>query len=268
MVGSDTTRRRLLIGFALAAPVVAVALIRTNLIAALTPLFISHVLLLYATLLPNSEWWGPVFSSFATDKREVWLTIDDGPSPGHTLQMLDALDRFGARATFFVIGAKAEKFPHLITEILARGHSLANHTFSHSAATFWCAGPSRIAREVDRCAETLRSTAARPNLFLRAPVGMKSPYLHPALVRRGLILIGWSVRGFDTVRRKPEEVARRIGEAARPGAIIVLHEDHQIKRDPGFNPRCLELTLERLTARGYEFVIPSVERLRSGAART
>lgn len=263
MADSGKTTRRLLLTFAIVAPVISLAMIRTHMVAALAPLFLSHLLLLYATLVANSEWWGPVFSSFETDKPEVWLTIDDGPSPQHTVQMLDALERAGARATFFVIGAKAEKFPHLVTEILTRGHSVANHTFSHSSATFWCAGPKRIAREIDRGAEILRATPTRPNLFFRAPVGMKSPYLHPALARRGLALIGWSVRGFDTVRRDPNEVAERIEKAAKPGAIIVLHEDHQVDRDPAFNPRCLELTLERLSARGYEFVIPSPEQLRS-----
>lgn len=257
--------RLLLLGFAIVAPIIALALIRTNLVLALLPLFVSHLLLLYATLLANNQWWGPVVTSFHTDNDEVWLTIDDGPSPEHTLAMLDLLERFQARATFFVIGAKAEKHPHLMTEILARGQAVANHTFTHPAATFWCAGTRRISREIDRCAQTLRETPARQNLFFRAPVGMKSPFLHPALARRSLRLIGWTARGLDTVRRNAEEVAERAERSVKPGAIFVLHEGHQTQRDPGFGPRCLELTLQRLTARGYRFVIPSPGQLRDAS---
>ncbi|MBA3881854.1 MAG: polysaccharide deacetylase family protein [Chthoniobacterales bacterium] len=256
--------RPLLLGFAFVAPLISLALIQTSIILALVPLFVSHLLLLYATLVANSQWWGAVLTTFDTRRDEVWLTIDDGPSPAHTIKVLDMLERFGARATFFVIGARAEKHPHLITEILARGHTLANHTFSHTARTFWCAGPQRIAREIDRCAETLRSSPARPNLFFRAPVGMTSPFLHPALARRGMRLVGWTVRGLDTIQRDVEKVAERIEKRVKPGAIILLHEGHQITRDPGFGPHCLELTLQRLSQRGYHFVIPLPEQLGTG----
>ncbi len=255
--------RRLLIAFAIVAPVVSIVLIHTNLFLALAPLFVSHLLLLYPTLVANSQWWGPVLTAFATDKDEVWLTIDDGPSPTHTIQMLDTLERFGARATFFVIGARADKHPHLITEILARGHAVANHTFSHPVRTFWCAGPRRIAREIEGCAETLRATPARPNVFFRAPAGMTSPFLHPALARRRINFVGWTVRGLDTVRRDTERVAESIEKRVRRGAIILLHESHHIARDPAFGPRCLELTLQRLSSRGYRFVIPQPEQLRT-----
>lgn len=257
--------RSLLLGFAIVAPIIAIALIRFGVLIALAPIFVSHLLLLYATLVANSQWWGPVFTAFETDKEEVWLTIDDGPSPLHTIEMLDILERFGARATFFVIGENAEKHPHLVTEILARGHAVANHTFSHSARTFWCAGPARVAREIDGCAETLRATSTRPNVFFRAPVGMKSPFVHRALARRGLRFVGWTVRGLDTIRRDPTIVAAYIDKGAHRGAIILLHEGHQTERDPSFSTQCLELTLQRLSDRGYQFVIPPPAALRTHA---
>src|SRR5947207_14155724 len=114
--------RRALLVFAFLAPFLAFFLLRVNLAAALAPIFFSHVLLLYPTLVPNCQWFGPVLRSFGTSEPEVWLTIDDGPSPAHTVALLDLLDRFQARATFFVIGKHAEQYPHLVTEILTRGH--------------------------------------------------------------------------------------------------------------------------------------------------
>lgn len=255
--------RALLLGFAMVAPLLSLALIGTGIVAALAPLFTSHVLLLYATLVPNCQWWGPVFTRFQTAAREVWITIDDGPSPAHTLKMLDLLEQFDARATFFVIGARAEKHPHLITEILSRGHALANHTFTHPRFTFWCASAAKIQMELDGCAEQLRTTAERPANLFRAPAGMRNLFVHPALARRQLALVGWSVRGLDSVARDPAGVAERIERKAKPGVIILLHEGLKIDTDPEFSPRCLELTLQRLAARGYRFIIPRPDQLRT-----
>jgi peptidoglycan/xylan/chitin deacetylase (PgdA/CDA1 family) len=257
--------RALLFGFALIAPVISLALIREPIFVTLAPIFVSHLFLLCATLIANNQWWGPVITSFDTANDEVWLTIDDGPTAAHTARMLDVLQRFDARATFFVIGANAEKHPHLVTEILTRGHAVANHTFTHPAWTFWCVGPKRIAREVARCSETLRATAERPDRLFRAPAGMKSPFLHPVLAPRSMSVVGWTVRGLDTVSRDAARVAERIDKRIRPGAIVLLHDGHQLARDPDFGVRCLELTLERLAARGYRFVIPAPEQLRTRA---
>src|SRR4030081_1573758 len=166
--------RRALLAFVFIAPCLGFYFVRFNLVLALAPIFLSHLLLLYPTLMANCQWFGPVMRSFETDKPEVWLTIDDGPSPAHTVAMLDLLDRFDARATFFVIGQPAEEHPHLITEILSRGHEIANHTYSHPSGAFGCAGPRRIGLEIDLCAELLRAGPDRPARFFRAPVGLKN----------------------------------------------------------------------------------------------
>ena len=258
--------RRFLLAFAVVAPCLAFYLLRANLFLALAPIFLSHVLLLYPTLVANCQWFGPVIGHFETNESEVWLTIDDGPSPEHTVAILELLDRFQARATFFVIGHRAEKYPHLITEILAHGHEIANHTYSHPSATFWAAGPRRISAEIDLCAELLRVGPDRPGHYFRAPAGLKNIFVHPELKRRRLALIGWTVRGFDTVRRDPAQVAARIMRRTKPGAIVVLHEGQRVAKDPAFNPRCLELTLSGLAEKGFRCVIPRLEQLRARAA--
>jgi peptidoglycan/xylan/chitin deacetylase (PgdA/CDA1 family) len=254
--------RRLLLAFALLAPCLGLYLVRFNVVMALAPIFLSHVLLLYATLFANCQWFGPVMRSFETDQPEVWLTIDDGPSPVHTTAMLDLLDRFDARATFFVIGKQAEQYPHLLTEILTRGHEIANHTYSHPSGTFWMAGPRRIALEIDLAAELLSAAPDRPARFFRAPVGLKNLFVHPELYHRGLALVGWSVRGLDTVRRDAAQVASRIVRNIKPGAIVVLHEGHRSESRPEFNPQCLELTLSGLAEQGYRCVLPRSDQLR------
>ncbi|HEY2614942.1 MAG TPA: polysaccharide deacetylase family protein [Chthoniobacterales bacterium] len=265
-VRNDNSRwqRPALLGFAGVAPFLALYLLRTNLVMALTPIFVSHLLLLYATLVPNCQWWGPAIRSFETAQPEVWLTIDDGPSIAHTTKLLDLLQRFNARATFFVVGSRAENHPHLITEILSRGHEIANHTYSHPSGSFWAAGPRRTAREIERCAEWLRAAPDRPARWFRAPAGLRNCFLHPELARRGLSLVGWTARGFDTVARDPQKVADKILHEMKPGTIILLHEGHRVAQDPDFHPSCLELTLSGLTERGYQCVIPRPEQLRGG----
>src|SRR6185369_15168543 len=87
----------------------------------------------------------------------------------------------------------------------------------------WCLSPAAVAAEIDGCA-----AAIPPTRWFRAPVGMKNPAVHPALRRRGMRLIGWSARGFDTVRADVDAVARRIVPRAFPGAIIVMHQGRDI----------------------------------------
>ncbi len=247
-------RRWAVLGFAIFAALFFVAVVAFHPWLALGVLFVSHLLVLFPTLVANCPWWGPVLTRFETAQREVWLTIDDGPDATHTPYFLELLARFDARATFFVIGQKAEQLPNEIARIRAAGHEIANHTWSHPSGTFWAYPPGRIAVEIDR-----HPIAAR---YFRAPAGLKNFFLHPLLARRDMLLVGWTVRGLDTVSRDAAAVAERIRRGLRPGAIILLHEGHRTESAPDFHPRCLELTLELLAAEGYRCVLPEPEQLR------
>lgn len=224
---------------------------------ALGVLFVSHLLILFPTLVANCQWWGPVITSFETPRREVWLTIDDGPDPVQTPRMLELLARFEAPATFFVIGQKAADYPAEIERIRQAGHEIANHTFSHPSGSFWALPPARIAAEIDR--HPISSHC------FRTPAGLKNFFVHPVLVRRGMRLVGWTVRGLDTMSKDPAAVAARIRRGLKPGAIVLLHEGHRVATEPDFHPRCLELTLTTLAQEGYRCVRPSPEQLRPRA---
>ena len=201
-------------------------------------------LLVYGTLVPNAQLLGPVITCFEPEGNEVWLTIDDGPADD-TMQVLDALD---VKATFFVKGNLAREHPELIRAMVERGHGIANHSETHPSATFWCLGPAAIAREID---------GGVASKWFRAPVGMKNPFVHPALRRRGMRLIGWSVRGFDSVGGDVERVVRRIVPRVFPGAIVVMHQGRAI------SARCIARVVAELRARGYRFVIPDDARLKT-----
>lgn len=251
------------------------------------PLFLSAgALVLWHQLAPNAQGLVRVFSRFQTDRREVWLTFDDGPDPEDTPRLLDLLDQHQARATFFLIGQRAARHPHLVAEIARRGHEIAHHTHTHPTATFWSATPTRVHQELDAALPHLDpilnhespilnhkslilnhksltnnppASSGRVRLF-RAPVGIKPLSLGPALRQRQLLCLGWTLRSRDTFARDPAAVAAHVLKKVRPGTIILLHEGPPLP--PAIRVQALAHLLPALTAAGYRCLIPPTEALR------
>ena len=233
--------RTLIITFAIAGVVVAIAW-HSLLSFAAGALLVAPMI--YATFRPNVTWLGPVVSRFETNAKEAWLTIDDGPTDD-TPALLDLLDRCGVRATFFVKGVLAAAHSEWLRDIVARGHTIGNHSDTHPAGTFWCSPPNVIAREIDRC-----NAAIPPTKLFRAPVGFKNLFVHPALRKRGMQLVGFNVRAFDAVENDVEKIEARIMDDLAPGAIVLLHQGCE------WSLRAIERTIESARAHGYSFVIP------------
>jgi len=214
-------------------------------------MFAVHSLYLAGSLRPNSGWFHPAVRRFASADKAVWLTFDDGPDEVLTPQVLALLKKHDARATFFLIGQRASAAPELVRQIDAAGHQLANHTFTHPAGRFWCLPSRAIRREVARCNQALQAiTGQKPHLF-RAPVGMVSPAVAPALQENALTLIGWSARGFDARTGSPEGIMQRVLRDLCPGSIILLHPERRAE-----SLAALDLLLSELTRQGYRCVIP------------
>lgn len=214
-------------------------------------LLASHMPFWLATLKPDSCLLGPVLSRLPTREPLVWLTIDDGPSDD-TAAMLDLLDAHAARATFFVVGARAAARPELVREIVRRGHTLGNHSHSHPSAWFWALGPARLRREIADTQRVLTSLTGTAPLWFRAVVGMANPFVFAALKAHGLTRVAWTARGFDAVAADPASVLARIERGLRPGAIVLAHEG----AGHGRNVETLALLLQRLDALGYRAVLP------------
>jgi peptidoglycan/xylan/chitin deacetylase (PgdA/CDA1 family) len=248
----------LLIIVNLAGKLAAILVGRTAPATALALWFGPDALLAYHMFVPSAQGLVRMPRRFATARREVWLTIDDGPDPEDTPRLLELLAAHGAHATFFVIGENAARHPGLIRAIAAAGHEVAHHTHTHPLAWFWCASPARVARELDAGLEALFVAGVRPTRF-RPPAGIKNLWLAAALRLRGLTCVGWSARGLERRPGDAETVASRALRRLAPGAILLLHEGPRIPTAIRVN--AIRRVLERLHEQGYCCVVPGPEQL-------
>ncbi|MDD5198843.1 MAG: polysaccharide deacetylase family protein [Terrimicrobiaceae bacterium] len=216
---------------------------------------LAHGLVLYPTLRRNCDWFGPVATRFETPRREIWLTIDDGPDARDTPSLLDLLAGHSAKATFFMIGRKVEAHRDLTWRVHCEGHEIGNHTYSHPSARFWSLGSRATRREIERGSDAILVATGRIPALFRSPVGMTNPHVHPALGDQRLV--GWSVSGLDGLGDRGEIVVERLMRGVTPGAILVLHEGGA----PG-RIETLARLLTRLSDDGYRCVIPAAPALR------
>jgi len=195
----------------------------------------NHLLIALLGLWPRSQWLGPNLTRLpaaAIARREIALTIDDGPHPEITPQVLDLLDRHKVKATFFCVGEKAARYPDLCRSIVERGHSVENHSASHRHS-FSLLGLAAMRREVQNGQEILTRITGRRPLFFRPPAGLRNPLLDPLLTKAGLRLASWSRRGYDTRTANPAVVLRRLLRALEPGAILLVHDDNCARTPAG-----------------------------------
>jgi peptidoglycan/xylan/chitin deacetylase (PgdA/CDA1 family) len=201
----------------------------------LAALAANHLVITFFGLWPRSTALGENLvrlPAASVARREVALTIDDGPDPLVTPAVLDLLEASGARATFFCIAGRAQAHPALVREIARRGHSVQNHSCTHSHA-FSLRGPRGFAREIDRAQDILAPLAGATPAFFRAPAGLRNPFLAPVLHRRGLTLTSWTRRGYDTRERDPQRVLARLTRGLAAGDILLLHDGHAARDDAG-----------------------------------
>lgn len=221
--------------------------------------FIGDPWILANLFIPGTSGFVRVFTCFATDRPEVWLTIDDGPDANDTPRLLAALDRHQAKATFFLVGEYAARHPELVAEIARRGHEIGHHTHTHPEKTFWFASPARLRWELDQPLEVFARAGVRPRRF-RPPVGIKNVHLAAALAERGLVCMAWSVRSRDSFATTPDHVLNHVLPRVRAGSVILMHEGSRLA--PAVRVTSVERLLAALDERGLRCVIPADSQLR------
>jgi peptidoglycan/xylan/chitin deacetylase (PgdA/CDA1 family) len=208
------------------------------------------VLILYLLFHPRNQWL-VANRSRVEGAGCVALTFDDGPDPVDTPRLLDLLREKGVKATFFVVGKRADQYPEIVRRAWTEGHLIANHTWSHYSL-FCFLTPRRLRAEIERGSESVRRSCGFRPRFFRSPVGLRHPLLAPYLKDAGLEYVSWTIRTRDTLTANSSVLARRILKAAS-GDIILLH-DHL----PGGTDAMLQAlprVIDELRERGFQFVL-------------
>jgi peptidoglycan/xylan/chitin deacetylase (PgdA/CDA1 family) len=195
----------------------------------------NHLCLAAAGLWPRSQLLGPNWIRLPPQSGlagRVAITIDDGPDPDVTPQVLSQLAEHRAQATFFCVGNRVERFAGLARDIVDRGHAIENHSQRHRH-TFSVLGPRGIGAEISRAQDSIfRATGSCPRFF-RAPAGLRNPFLDPVLARMQLRLASWTRRGFDTVNTNADAVYRRLANPLQDGDILLLHDGNAARSRSG-----------------------------------
>ncbi|WP_237717939.1 polysaccharide deacetylase family protein [Dyella japonica] len=189
---------------------------------------------------------GVVSTSASRAEKALYLTFDDGPHPDHTPALLELLREYGVKATFFLIGREAERYPQLVERIVEEGHRLGNHSYSHPM--FDALTHTEQWVEVERTDEVLSSFDGRRYHVFRPPRGVFSLLLtlRFAFTRRQLTY--WSYDTLDYQEREPHElVARLRNQPPRAGDVMLMHDDSDCSR------RMLELLLPEWKQHGFTF---------------
>lgn len=193
-----------------------------NPLLAALPLLIFIIVCLAASLMPATSFFLPVISRGPPEKGAVALTFDDGPNPASTPQLLALLSKFDATATFYVNGCRADQSPGLIHQMLAQGHTIGNHSYSHDNFIM-LKSSAALKEEIVKTQRVLERLGVVPHTF-RPPVGVTNPKLGNILEELGMYAVNFSRRAGDRGNRQVSKLSRKILKRLRPGDIIMLHD--------------------------------------------
>ncbi len=185
-------------------------------------------------LMPNLIWE-------IEDEDGVFLTFDDGPTPGVTEWILSTLDKYNAKATFFVLGKNVEMYPDLCQRILDRGHRIGNHTYSHQKG--WNMSLERYVEDVDFAGDLIGSDLFRPPYAQITPSQVR-------LLSQRYRLIMWNVLSRDYNRKlSPKVCLKNVTKYLEGGSIVVFHDSEKAFRNLSY---ALPRTLERIAELGLK----------------
>lgn len=188
-----------------------------------------------------------VYNSNSDEKgKRIALTFDDGPHE-MTEKVLDLLQKFNAKATFFCIGTQIEKHPEILKRILKEGHVIGNHTYSHSKS-FGFFSSSKVLEEIKKNDVLLSEAVGHKIKLFRPPFGVTNPNIAKAISKTEHHVVGWNIRSLDTVIEDENKIFERIKSRLEPGGIILLH-DTSLK-----TAAVLERLLLFLQSENYEMI--------------
>ena len=189
-----------------------------------------------------------------TDQRVVALTFDDGPNPPYTDQLLDVFAKHSVQATFFMIGNRIEKHPETVNRVIAEGHQIGNHSYSHPLLGFL--PPIYVRREIERTDNLLQQFKVPGEVEFRAPVLTRFLTVAWVLAKVDRAHISCDVWSWDWTTQNPDRITKTVLKKTKPGSIIVLHDGKAENKDAN-RSGTIEATdqiISALKQDGYQFV--------------
>ena len=185
-------------------------------------------------------------------QKDVYLTFDDGPVPGLTEWILDELNTYKAKATFFCVGQNIEKNPRLFDRIMSEGHTVANHTYQHLKG--FHSNTQEYLQNVDACEKLTKS------LLFRPPYGRMRKSQYKSLLQKNYKIILWDVISYDYEKISPEECFAIVKQKTKPGSIVLFHDNVKAEKNVSY---ALRNTLIYFSKQGYSFKALSSEMFES-----
>jgi peptidoglycan/xylan/chitin deacetylase (PgdA/CDA1 family)/GT2 family glycosyltransferase len=205
---------------------------------------------------PRSRFYGKVLSNGDRDRLRIALTFDDGPNEPYTSQVLNILEQYRIKATFFMIGQNARRYPETCRRIVAAGNAVGNHSYHHLKSLCLRRGKT-VARDIEMAHQAIyECTGLEPTLF-RPPHGFRSPWLMRTVRNLGYRVVTWdNMTGDWNAEKSGDEIILAILGRAKPGGVIVLHDgrDTRLNYDRSHMLQALPFVIETLLERGFEFV--------------
>ena len=208
----------------------------------------------YLAINPSSQVYGRVVLHGPRTSKVVALTFDDGPNEPYTSEVLDVLDHYGIKATFFEVASNAEYYPQSTERLIADGQVLANHSYDHSRLA---TAVDFRHREVERAQSVFEQIAGVEPLLFRPPAGIHTPWLMRSTGGQKMVVVNWDSEGLDWQRdATADSITERVLSETKPGSIILLHDGDEIRHgsDRSQTVEALPRIIEGLQARGYRFV--------------
>lgn len=196
---------------------------------------------------------GKLYWAGSAQDKEVALTFDDGPEDKWTPEVLDILKQKNIKATFFVIGKQAQKYPDILRRIYTEGHVIGDHTLNHVDLTKL--DTQQIEQELEQCASVIHEIIGKSPRFVRPPFGFHNAAVDNIVYSKGRIIILWSLDTKDWTGLDAETIKARILPKMQNGYIILQHDGENAKL--GGSVHALPDIIDELKAQGYTFVTVS-----------
>ena len=202
----------------------------------------------------NSWVFGPVLNHLPGNEQVASITFDDGPNPVATPRILDALKSDGVRATFFVLGRHADRWPELVRRMADEGHQIGNHGYYHRK--LHRRPPAYVRDDLSRGVDAIQRACGVTPRHFRAPHGFRNPWVTPIAHSLGERTIGWSLGVWDSARPGTDEIVTRALDGMRAGSILLLHDGdgYDADGDRTQTADALPRIIAGLRARGFRFV--------------